>query len=795
MSEQLALDLPPLPSESAVVINSRCMLRMEGDQRLVVVAGLPVHHYSAEDPFGLAYAIVFLVDSGLAQQNEAARAFGCSTRSVRRYQRRYAEGGMAALVGRIGWRSGRRRIAGKRLLLIERLKDKGLSNCEIARRLGITEKAIRKLVGGSAAAAQGVLPLGAVQAPPAVPPPVASAHDAPSQARPPEQATQPARQDPATTVPAASRRQEVVTDKQAEPEPVVLSLDGDPSNRSLDRVLACMGLLHDAAPVFADACAVPGAGVMFAIPSLVHSGIFRIARRLYGDIGPAFYGLRTTLLTLLLMALWRIRRPEALKEHDPAALGRVLGLDRAPEVKTVRGKLTRLASLHQAERFGVELARVRIEQRGRMMGFLYVDGHVRVYHGQRNIPKAHVTRMRLALPATTDYWVNDQPGDPLLVMTASANAGLVKILPDILTEVRSLVGDRRVTVAFDRGGWSPKLFSRLIKDGFDILTYRKGKSRQIDEKRFVLRRAKLDGRWVSYRLNDRNVRFLGRRLRLRQITRLSDDGHQTQVVTSRWDLRDIEIAYRMFERWRQENFFKYMREEFLIDALCDYGVEPDDPTRTVPNPRRRALDKEIHSVRAEVARWEQTYGAAALDNPEQRRPTMRGFKIAHGKLAATLRTTRRRLAKLLARRRALPQRVEVRDVSAGAVIKLATERKHLTNILKMVAYQAESDLLALLRPWYPRADQEGRTLLHELLTAAADLRVTGGELCVTLAPLSAPHRTLAARALADQLNETSTNFPGSDLHLRFAVHPPPRVGLAFPGPAGPRPPDTARQPP
>jgi len=34
------------------------------------------------------------------------------------------------------------------------------------------------------------------------------------------------------------------------------------------------------------------------------------------------------------------------------------------------------------------------------------------------------------------------------------------------------------------------------------------------------------------------------------------------------------------------------------------------------------------------------------------------------------------------------------------VIKLAVERKHLTNLLKMVAYQAEGDLLRILAPHY-----------------------------------------------------------------------------------------------
>jgi hypothetical protein len=58
----------------------------------------------------------------------------------------------------------------------------------------------------------------------------------------------------------------------------------------------------------------------------------------------------------------------------------------------------------------------------------------------------------------------------------------------------------------------------------------------------------------------------------------------------------------MFDRWRQENFFKYMREEMLLDALVDYQIEPDDPTRDVPNPAWAALDAERRAARAEISR-------------------------------------------------------------------------------------------------------------------------------------------------------------------------------------------------
>jgi len=133
-------------------------------------------------------------------------------------------------------------------------------------------------------------------------------------------------------------------------------------------------------------------------------------------------------------------------------------------------------------------------------------------------------------------------------------------------------------------------------------------------------------------------------------------------------------------------------------------------------------------------------------------------------------------------------------VTEGEVVKLATERKHLTNLLKMVAYQAESDLLALLGPHYGRIEPEGRTLLHELFRAAADLHVTHTEIQVTLCPLSSPHRTLAIEAICAALTESATQFPGSRLTMRFAVHPPPQIGLAFPGPRSSSPSAAARQP-
>jgi len=338
------------------------------------------------------------------------------------------------------------------------------------------------------------------------------------------------------------------------------SQDIDPTNRCMDRLFARLGLLDDAAPLFGSGAAVPRAGVLLALPALIATGIFDCVHQIYGSLGTAFFGLRTTLLILLLMALWRIRRPEGLKEHSPTQLGRVFGVDRAPDVKTLRRKLARLATCGQAADLGRALAQRRVAQRGAALGFLYVDGHVRVYHGKHRLPKAHVARMRLSMPATSDYWVNDTAGDPLFVVTAEANAGLVKMFPGLLKEIRTLLGSRRVTVVFDRGGFSPQLFQHIVAAGFDLLTYRKGRLRRLPPRCFRPHRTRVGGRTLTYLLADQSVRLLKGKLRLRQVTRQKEDRHQTPILTSRRDLSAAQVAYRMFERWRQENFFKVRRE-------------------------------------------------------------------------------------------------------------------------------------------------------------------------------------------------------------------------------------------
>jgi transposase-like protein len=484
MSEQKPLLSLPPPASGTVYVNDRVSFRTEGTERVISVHGVVFAHYDVGDRAAEAYAMITLWECDYASQIEIAQSFGYAARSLRRYQEHFAAGGISALVRRPGrpWGGSKSAKQRGRDQTILHLKAKGASNRTIAGKLGLSEKAIRKRLRrlgwrpNLEPTESGVL----------------FQEQSDGDASPQPAVSELPMQNPEPASATASGTQSV---RNQDTELTPVSLDPNPLDRSLDRLLAALGRIEDAAPIFAPADSLPRAGVLLAIPTLVASGVLSVAHKIYGTIGPAFYGLRTTVVTYILLALLRIPRPETLKEYAPIDLGRIVGLDRMPEVKTLRRKLTRLASRKAGQEFGRQLAQRRVQERGRVLGFLYLDGHVRAYHGKHIIPKGYLTRARLAVPATTDYWLNDQKGEPLFVVTAEANAAMTRMLIPILEEIRQLIGPRRrITLVFDRGGWSPKLFQKLLAMGFDLLTYRKGRVRRIAEKRFVWRKAKLDGR-------------------------------------------------------------------------------------------------------------------------------------------------------------------------------------------------------------------------------------------------------------------------------------------------------------
>ena len=375
----------------------------------------------------------------------------------------------------------------------------------------------------------------------------------------------------------------------------------DPVTRDAERALARWGLLGEAAaPVFAPGAKYPLAGLLLALPALEATGLLACARQVYGRLRNGFYGLDATLLALVFLALAREPRAEGATRIPPAALGRVLGLDRAPEVKTIRRKLAELAAAGKAEELIMALARHHAAARPHALGFLYVDGHARACYGTRTMQKTHVARLKFPAPATPETWVSDMAGDPVFMVVAEPSQSLAGELKGLLPKLRQVVGEgRRVTVCFDRGGWSPAVFAGILDAGFDLLTYRKGPVADLPVAVFTKVTGKDDrGREHAYSLADTTIGLditegsrKGQQVSLRQVTRrvLARRGQHRQIhtLTSRTDLAAAEVCWRMSSRWREENYFRYARTHFALDALDSYAAAPDDPNRMVPNPAKK----------------------------------------------------------------------------------------------------------------------------------------------------------------------------------------------------------------
>ena len=557
----------------------------------------------------------------------------------------------------------------------------------------------------------------------------------------------------------------------------------DPVPRDAERVLARWGLLGEgAAPVFTPGARYPLAGLLLALPALEDTGLLQAAREIYGQLKNGCCGLTATLLTVVFLALAGEPRAEGATRVPPAALGRVLGLDRAPEVKTIRRKLAGLAAAGKAADLVMALARRHAAARPDVLGFLFVDGHARVYYGTRTVQKTHVARLKFPAPATMETWVTDSGGDPVFMIVAEPSDSLAAEVRRLLPDLRAIMGQgRRVTVCFDRGGWSPALFADITAAGFDLLTWRKGPAPDLPAEVFATVACTDDrGRAHEYDLADSTVELgisegprKGQTVTLRQVTRLvparGGSTRQVHALTSRTDLPAGEVCWRLTSRWREENYFRYARTRFALDALDSYAAAPDDPDRMVPNPAKKTAAARVRQAEAAAQAAEAARDAALLQlrSPAPGQAAWISNQVINA-LAAPVEAAWRELGEADTAAAATPARIPLGTL-APDMVRLEPEVKQITHAIRMAAYNAETALARALDGHYARAGDEAYALIREALATSGDIHLGPGELLIRLDPLTAPRRTQALAALCDQLTAAGARYPGTDLVLRYEV--------------------------
>lgn len=553
---------------------------------------------------------------------------------------------------------------------------------------------------------------------------------------------------------------------------------------TVGRVMASVGMLGDRPAQFEAAMDVVNGGVVLSLPALLANGLLRHTDK-YFQLPAGYYGIVSIFLLLAMMALCRLKHPESLRYSAPGEWGKLLGLDRIPEVKTLRKKLKILSEKGQTSQWGAQLCEDWMEASAGDSRVLYVDGHVRVYHGeQTKLPRHYVSRQRLCLRATTDYWVNAMDGRPYFVINEAVDPGLIDVLskeivPRLISDVpaqpteQQLKNDpllHRLTIVFDREGYSPKFLRECWDKRVACVTYNKypGPDWRVEE--FVEYSVSVNqAPPTTMKLAERGVK-LSNGLWVREVRKLSESGHQTSVLTTQYGSEVTEVAAQMFARWTQENFFRYMRHHFCLDRLIDYQTEPLDETTRVVNPDWRNLDGQVRSKVGLLHRKLSKFGKLQLTGDIE--PSrVEQFESEKAKLLQQIHDMEAEIADLKRRRKATAHHITARQLPEDQRFsRLNTKSKDFIDLIKMIAYRAETAMALMLREHMTHLD-DARALLREIYSTEADMipDLSAGTLTIRIHHMANRAADTVVQHLCDELNATETLFPGTNLRLVYEL--------------------------
>jgi hypothetical protein len=569
---------------------------------------------------------------------------------------------------------------------------------------------------------------------------------------------------------------------------------GTACTRADERIEAALGLAICATTRFEASCDVPMAGLLAALPALCANGLLSGLGK-YLSLPKGFYSALHILLVLGFMALGRIRRPEGLRSIPPGEFGKLIGLDRVPEVRTLRRKIGHLALTGNPQAWMQELSKQWMQADPTEAGYLYVDGHVRVYCGDlANLPKRFVSRERLCLRGTTDYWVNDAIGQPFFVVSKAVSEGMgdaliTDIVPQLLASVPAQPSQKeldedeqlhRFVIVFDRECSNYSLIAELWKSRIGALTYRKNVKDKWPTQEFVEHVVPIiggDSTKMKLAMRETTLSAGKQSINVTEVRRLCDSGHQTAIITSAKKLGNIAIASRMFARWCQENFFAYMMQHYDIDGLIEYGVQELPGTTLVVNPDRRDLEKTIFKTRvmqrkhqSELAKY--TLEAQVKDDKEEQQGKKESKNLQkRAECVESIQAIQADLAILCAKREDTPKKVTIDSLPKETrPTQLAPLGKMLSDTVKMIAYRCETAMVAMLRG-HLNKEEEARALVRQLFVSSGDIEPNNAAktLTIKIHRMATPAHDKAISALLSDLTSEEFCHPETGAKMIYTL--------------------------
>ena len=383
-------------------------------------------------------------------------------------------------------------------------------------------------------------------------------------------------------------------------------------------------------------------------------------------------------------------------------------------------------------------------------------GHVQVYHGQANLPKHFVSRDRLKLPAAAGYWVHAPGGAPLLCLHQQVDPGMVAELRSAIVPQLEALGllepwlgagqqEPRLTLAFDREGWSPQLFAALQARGIACVDVAQGPASRsagwtrssgrrrsrcarrsgrrsgggcLAERAMSLLPSKVTVREIRFWINERQppAGRSGQRRKARSQAGKPPAGRcQPSIVTTHPTMPAEQVAGLLRSRWSQEANFKWMRQEYGLDTLAEHATEEVAGGTRVVNPGSREIGKGLKRLKARSGRLRRRQAQLGRKSTPKARAERQRVK-------AEIQAVEKDIAGLERARSSTPSHVLAGKLPEELRLRaLPGARRGLLDGLRMIACRAETAMASVLAPHLGKP-AEVRALARALLQSDASLR-------------------------------------------------------------------------
>ncbi len=567
---------------------------------------------------------------------------------------------------------------------------------------------------------------------------------------------------------------------------------GKACSNAAERVLASFGVTTATAK-FDEQTDLSCAGVLLSLPALLSNGLLNHSKDF--KLENVYYTEEMIFVCLAFLSLLRVQNINQTSTIPCGELGRVMGLDRIPEVKTLRRRIARFSAKGDVQQWSRKLSESWMAANTGLAGVLYIDGHVNLYYGHATtMPKRFVSRLRLCMSGSTDYWVNDKTGQPFFVVNEVINSGMIEqiktsLLPRLEKDVPAQPSEEQLQqnpqlhkfmIVCDRECYSADFFDYLWQKRVAICTYNKNVKDKWPEGDFTLyETVRGDGTEEKLKLAEKELTLTfgpekdAKEIKCREIRKLSKSGHQTSIITTNWILDILSVGLYMFARWCQENFFKYMTDNFDIDGLVSYSMEKVSETKMLVNPAYKKLDSQLRSLNGKLSKQKILFTNTTLKMVNEKGKKLTKAISKKAEIHQEIEVLESQITEIKNRKKKVDRKITFASLPPEEKFSnVINVRKQFMDNIKMIAYRAETAMYNLIKSQLGRYHQdEGRKLLQQVYSSDADIipDYSNKTLTVKLHNFNNKKEDKVVQHLCEKLNETETEYPGTDLRIIYKL--------------------------